>query len=269
MLDAEGARAGIASCIAGFCRRYREGLGLATDWGRPLVGFADAGGACVRDLRRVVSPTHHLPQEFLPGATVVVCYFLPFAPAVERANRGGEEPSAVWVDAYNDTNRMFPVINDEVARLVEGWGYHAASPRDTGFTGDGRILSNWSQRHLAFAAGLGTFGLNNMLITEAGTCGRLFSLVSDLPVAPDAPLAEERCLHKRDGSCGLCVGRCPIGALGERGTFDRRACYDRLNGFDRRLGADVCGKCVVGLPCTFRDPSAPRPADGARCPGTP
>lgn len=257
MLDAERVRTDVADAIAAFVRRYREGRGLATDWGRPLVGFADADGPCVRDLRHVVSPTHHLPQEFLPGATVVVCYFLPFARAVERTNLGGVEPSVAWVDAYNDTNRMFPLINEELARLVEGWGYRAASPSDTGFTGDGRILSNWSQRHLAFAAGLGTFGLNNMLITEAGTCGRLFSLVSDLPVAPDAPLETERCLHKLGRGCALCARRCPVGALDERGAFDRRACYERLCDFDRRLGADVCGKCVVGLPCTFRDPSAP------------
>lgn len=58
------------------------------------------------------------------------------------------------------------------------------------------IYSNWSQRHVGYIAGLGTFGLNNMLITDQGTCGRFYSLITNLPVEPDQPLQEERCLWK-------------------------------------------------------------------------
>lgn len=36
--------------------------------------------------------------------------------------------------------------------------------------------------------------------------------------------------------------------------FKRRACAERLDVFQRDLGADVCGKCDVGLPCSFRSP---------------
>ncbi len=62
-------------------------------------------------------------------------------------------------------------------------------------------------------AGLGTFGLNNMLITAAGCCGRLSTVVTNLRVTADTPLLTENCLYKKSGRCGLCVKRCPSGAL--------------------------------------------------------
>lgn len=36
--------------------------------------------------------------------------------------------------------------------------------------------------------------------------------------------------------------------------FNRRACAERLDVFRENLGADVCGKCDVGLPCSFKSP---------------
>lgn len=44
----------------------------------------------------------------------------------------------------------------------------------------------------------------NMLVTEEGTCGRFYSLITNLPVAPDQYLTEERCLYKHSEICGLC-----------------------------------------------------------------
>ena len=48
---------------------------------------------------------------------------------------------------------------------------------------------------------------------------------------------------------------CPIHALGDSG-FDRDACGERCFSNKDVFGEDVCGKCVVGMPCSFRDPSA-------------
>lgn len=72
--------------------------------------------------------------------------------------------------------------------------------------------------------GMGTFGLNNLLLTDSGCCGYYSSLVTDLPAEADAQISEERCLYKRNGSCGLCAKRCVADALGTDG-FDRNRCY--------------------------------------------
>ena len=150
---------------------------------------------------------------------------------------------------------MFVELNQSLEELFASWGYRAVSPDPVGMIDEEHIYSNWSQRHIAYAAGLGTFGMNNMLITEAGTCGRFYSLITDYPADTDGPVRKERCLYKRNGSCGLCVRRCPIHALTLKSGFDRVACQRHLADFEKRLGADVCGKCTLQLPCTYRIPN--------------
>ncbi len=44
--------------------------------------------------------------------------------------------------------------------------------------------SNWSERHVAYISGLGTFSLSKGIITEKGMAGRLISLVTDAPLPP-------------------------------------------------------------------------------------
>jgi epoxyqueuosine reductase QueG len=254
-MNAQQVKASLASCITGAIAQFSAEHEAATEWGAPIVGFADAHGPYVQALPQIISPTHHLPQDLLADATVVIVYFLPFVPGIERANRAGDEPSPSWITAYNETNSMFPAIDAQVTALIRSWGYAAVCPGDIGTVDPQHIYSNWSQRHFAYAAGIGTFGLNNMLITEVGTCGRIRTIVTNLPVTPDQPLKEERCLYKRNGSCKLCAQHCPIGAIHTDAPFDRQACWSRLDVFERNLGADACGKCVVGLPCSLHDPS--------------
>jgi len=237
-----------------FISDYRKRTGIETDWKKPLIGYADAFHPVIRALRELVSETHYMPEDILPNPTVILAYFLPFREDIGRGNEGGVLPSQTWARAYTDTNTMFPLLNRHLQQVIEGWGYHAATPEAIGTLGPDRIYSNWSQRHIAYAAGLGTFGVNNMLITRDGCCGRYFTLVTDLPIEPDQPLKEENCLYKRNGSCGLCVKRCPAGALHCGAAFDRASCYQRLRDNETGFAEKVCGKCVVGLPCTFRTP---------------
>ncbi|HNX60797.1 MAG TPA: epoxyqueuosine reductase, partial [Spirochaetota bacterium] len=123
-----------------------------------------------------------------------------------------------------------------------------------------KLISRWSHRHIAHLAGLGTFGINNMLITESGCCGRFGSIITDCPVTigEKQPVAD-KCLYKAAGKCGVCVRKCVNGALRFDG-FDRHKCYESClanEELHRSIGkADVCGKCTVGLPCSLSDPTA-------------
>lgn len=254
-MKAEEVKSVFQKSIVQFISDYKSNNHLTTNWQTPLIGFADAKSDYFKDLKKIVSETHYEPQMFMTDCTIVISYFLPFSSDIGHSNKEGDEPSLLWVTAYNETNKLFLEINQHLIRLIERWGYQAVSPSPVGMIDDEHIYSNWSQRHVAFAAGLGTFGVNNMLITEAGTCGRLYSLITNLPVEPDQPLSEERCLYKRCETCGLCVKRCPIHALDLKESFDRAACAKRLDGFDKKFGADVCGKCVVNLPCTYQNPT--------------
>jgi epoxyqueuosine reductase QueG len=107
---------------------------------------------------------------------------------------------------------------------------------------------------VAAIAGLGSFGLHHMLITDAGCAGRFGSLVVDAALEPTAEAGAstgERCRYLRDGGCRVCVERCPAGALTEAG-LDKQRCYAWLLQVAERFRevglADVCGKCATG-PC--------------------
>lgn len=228
-------------------------------WKVPIVGTAAADRKEFADLRRIVSPTHLVPGDVIPGAKSVIVFFIPFDDAIAKENAGGEFSSAGWAGAYVATNELIAAMGDAASAVLSRRGFRVGKIPATHNFDETTLLSDWSHRHVAWIAGLGSFGLNNMLITDRGTCGRLGSLVTDYPFGDSAarPVAE-RCLYKIDGSCGLCRARCPAGAYADD-SFDRRACYRVCLGnarHHRGIGyADVCGKCLVALPCSLRDPS--------------
>ena len=224
-------------------------------WKRPIVRFADARNPGFSLLKKTVGPEHHMPQDYLPEAKNVLSWFLPFLPEVGRNNLDGELSSSQWANAYLVTNEMAGWVNERLVTFIRvEMGCAAAVPVDAGMISVENPRSRWSQRHVAYLAGHGTFGLNNMLISDAGSVGRYFSVVTAMEVQPDCPIQEERCLWKRDGSCGLCAARCKAGALSAAG-FDRFRCLSRcLENMSRYPGADVCGKCTVELPCSYGIP---------------
>ncbi|MEG2037599.1 MAG: epoxyqueuosine reductase, partial [Ruthenibacterium sp.] len=147
-------------------------------WRTPLVGFADARAEGFGDLRRIVDPEHALPRELLPEATIVLSYFLPWREEIAASNVGGEDCSAAWANAYVVTNRMVAEwLNPQLAAALRERGNKVAIPQDAGIISEEKLWSHWSQRHVAYLAGLGTFGLNNLLISERGSSGRYFSVV--------------------------------------------------------------------------------------------
>ena len=235
--------------------QYAEEKQLQLIWRKPLVRFADACHPGFEELKQIVDPRHHLPQDFLPGATMVISWFLPFQKDLARGNLDGRLSSAQWADAYLTTNDMAAWISKELVAYIQNeLGASAAVVNDAGMISNENPRSRWSQRHVAYLAGHGTFGLNNMLISDEGSVGRYFSLVAALDVQPDEQVAMERCLWKRNGSCGLCMERCEAGALTETG-FDRFKCLAQcLENMARYPGADVCGKCTVELPCSYGIP---------------
>lgn len=221
------------------------------DWIRePLIGFADVSSAHIRGIRSSVADDHLMPEDVLPEAEIIISYFLPFTKAAGECNRDGDFPSQLWADLYNKTNELIAEINEALVSALEEAGVKAAIPAG-GFDTD-RLLSRWSQRHVAEAAGLGTFGLNNMLITKSGSMGRFGSVVTSLKEPCDLPISEELCLSKAGGKCRACVKRCLTGALSE-GGFDRELCYSVCKKAEEELGADVCGKCAVCVPCAVWD----------------
>ncbi len=243
--------------IRKFVSRYQNLQASETRWQTPLVGFASATDPIFHKFKQIVTPTHSLPRDLLPDAGTVVAFFLPFDKSIVSSNITGRLASREWAQAYVDTNAFIQKVGQHMMNFIEKSG-HAVFVTPPTHNFDPKILlSDWSHRHVAFAAGLGRFGLNNMLITEKGCCGRIGSFVTTLTIEPDSRPDREACLFKHNNSCQQCVSRCVNDAL-FTGEFNRHKCYDILLQNEQKhktLGtADVCGKCLVAIPCATMDP---------------
>jgi ferredoxin len=69
------------------------------------------------------------------------------------------------------------------------------------------------ERAWAVAAGLGTYGLNDMLLSKVGMATNLCSIITDVKIPPSPKPAFEYCLYYRDKSCTRCMEVCPVHAI--------------------------------------------------------
>ncbi|HIJ82363.1 MAG TPA: epoxyqueuosine reductase, partial [Desulfuromonadales bacterium] len=125
----------------------------------------------------------------------------------------------------------------------------------------------WSERHAAYTAGLGTFSLSDGLITPAGIAHRCGSVITDVWLPPTPRTAgshHSNCLYHRNGSCGACIARCPVGAISSEG-HDKNICrelvYDTApSKLSEKYGTPQtgCGLCQTNVPCENSIPTACR-----------
>jgi len=129
--------------------------------------------------------------------------------------------------AQHDTMYAYAKVDElshAVVRLLEDAGHAAVAvpaflPLDMSDTLKG-MSGEVDHRRAAVAAGIGTYGLNNLLITEKyGPRVRLASVLTTAAITPNRPLKKELCIE-----CGNCTEACPPNALAEPGTTDKRAC---------------------------------------------
>lgn len=231
----------------------------------PRMGIANASDPLFERLRDegVIGPDHRLPGEWLRGASSVISYFLPISRPVRQSNRCGDDPSEEWIytrfHGEDLNNRLRRVLVEHLSQA----GHGAVAPMlDPGYEVRD-MRSNWSERHVAYVAGLGTFGLNAGFITDRGQAGRLGSVVTTLDLEPTPRRSDDHnagCLWFQTGDCGVCLTRCPVTALSEEGK-DRALCRWQLrdgHGPDVRarygFPYSPCGKCYVGVPCEEKNP---------------
>ncbi len=226
-----------------------------TKYRKPLVGFAPANSPRFKLLRQVAHPGHMLPGELLPGAQSVAAFFLPFAAEIVTANREAPGVAREWAVAYIETNAFISEISAALHKDLQAMGVASAYAEPTHNFDLVELVSFWSHKHVAWAAGLGRFGQNQLLITPAGCAGRFGSLVLANNITDKEPqLAEEGCLSQSGRKCGQCIRSCPSGALSNQG-LDKARCYEYLLQIDADFAdlatCDVCGKCALG-PCALR-----------------
>ena len=264
----------------------------------PVVVFADGDDPIFRELKKVIGDHHLTPREALErhvqekhwklGAkdhiekVGVISYVLPEPYETRLTTR---EPLYGVSVRHNHTRWRGEVFQKSlqhyIVSLLEIHGYDAVAPRRAPFfewadTPDGARV-NWSERHVAYASGLGTFGLNGLLITPKGCAHYLGSVVCDLALTPtprpyDSHVAY--CTFYQDKSCRRCIERCAAGAISENGrnalicrSYLGKTQVEKLaeaGGLEGLLGmGPSCGLCMTNVPCEDRIPVRPRERKGS------
>ena len=197
------------------------------------------------------------PLEWLLEAKTVISFFLPFTGKIKLANSPNSKwPADEWLHGRYEGQIFLQELMLLLEKALSDTGNTVILPSlDKAFTyktvdnGENtRFLSNWSERHIAYACGLGTFGLSKGLITEKGMCGRFGSLITDLDLPKDK--RDYNDVYDYCNMCGACVARCPTKAISLDNGKNSLLCSEFLKEtrkkYDPRYG---CGKCQVNVPC--------------------
>lgn len=251
-------------------------------WAEPHVAVARGDDPLFLRVKELIGPFLWTPEEAyalafpdspVPGGELrVISWLLPQTPETRADQRREKDlPAGRWARSRFHGEEFNCELRLHLAETLTGAGFPSVAPeRLPGFAYQQSerfgLASNWSERHVAFVAGHGTFGLSDALITRWGKAVRFGSVVSriDLPVTERVYGDNHHawCLWYARGTCGACAGRCPVDAITTGTGHDKQACFSYIREtaapFATRTygtGATPCGLCQVRIPCEDRVPA--------------
>ena len=236
-----------------------ESKSLAMELGADLVGIAPIE-------RFQGAPDFYHPSNLLPQTQSVISMAI-------RHLHGVLEPQKGWVEHFPYQTYEYGWLSNirlnwvafEVARFLEDCGY-ITCPYPSFFQGKKQAISN---RHSAVAAGIATFGWNNLAMSPRfGAKQRFVTVLTTAKLDPDPMIVDDLC-----DNCMACVDACPSGALSRdeavefeiagrpvrMAKFDRSKCgpyhSGKEGGFEASYptfvtfsGGGHCGMCLVNCP---------------------
>lgn len=250
----------------------------------PLVGFIRGNDPIFKEFRRIIGPHHFTPEEIMgwqaknnnvpppaAGDLSVVSFVMPLTGKTKEENAGKTEwPSERWAQSRLHGEMFSQTLVREIVTLLMSRGVLAVSPDVTPLFNKKRYpkvgwASPWSHRHMAYAAGLGTFGMHDFLITEKGCAHRAGSFVVNRKLEPNRQRPEDihaYCLQYQGIRCMKCARKCPVDAISEQTAHDKEACYQKVAKSIKYCNSNYhifiygCGLCATGVPCESKIPKA-------------
>jgi len=196
------------------------------------------------------APDSHHPEDLLPSAESLISIAVKISksPILNLPRTRGE-----YRTVYDTANAKLNNLAAEIASFLEEQDYEAVPIPASRYDRE-RLAGDISHKHAAVAAGLGRFGLNNLVLTpEHGPYVRFATVLTNASLRPDKPLDADLCLGEK---CMRCVRACPARALqkpkhnpAEGWRINKKKCYDYIHTV---LDGEICGLCIKACPSGSR-----------------
>jgi epoxyqueuosine reductase len=248
----------------------------------PLVDFVSGDDPIFAQYKKIIGPHHFTPFEIMkwqaernnvipPEAKdlSVVSFVMPITQKTRKDNAAAVDwPAERWAQTRLLGEIFSQTVVREIVTDLMDRGILAIAPDVTSMFNKKRYphvgwASPWSHRHIAYAAGLGTFGMQDFLITEKGVAHRLASFVVNLKLEPLRQRPEDihaYCLHYQGKKCLKCATRCPVDAISAENAHDKEVCYQKVAKSLKYCNKNYhlfiygCGLCATGVPCESEIP---------------
>lgn len=232
----------------------------------PIIGYASVEDNIFKryvEEEEIMYGKFMPPKKWMGGAKTIISIFFPYSERVKRGNsKDMKLPSEEWLHARYEGQKIINLCTKSIVNMLKENGHGAMAPslderlsvsvgtwlKEPGELFNKSYYSNWSERHIAYASGLGTFGLSKGLITRKGMAGRFTSIITDYE--HPANVRNYEGIYDYCNMCGKCIENCPVNAISLEKGKDHTRCSNFLDftakKFNPRYG---CGKCQVGVPC--------------------
>jgi epoxyqueuosine reductase len=267
----------IKGCIVDFARTPENTLKNKENdpaWDDPLVGFASGDDPLWEELKKDIGPFYWTPSEVFaktfpdlqaaPGDLTVISWILAHTARTKADNRREKTyPSESWARSRIYGEEFNVKLRQQLVAVLAARGFEAMAPLLSPFweqtlSEKYSFASTWSERHAAYVAGLGTFGLCDGLITPLGKAIRVGSVVAQIRIpASERPYENHHayCTFFASGECGKCIDRCPVGAITKEG-HNKEICRQYVGEDMRKYATEKfgfasygCGLCQTAVPC--------------------
>lgn len=187
------------------------------------------------------------PRSVLPEAQSVIVIAKKFLWSTTKS-----ASTIPYTIVRNNLSNKIDEITMELSYFIEENGYVAIPAGAIGpcnyNTELQRVTGLVSLKNAARCAGLGVIGKNTLLLTpQYGNMVWLGAVLTSVDLVPDAMMTQTPC----DGSCTVCLGACPVGALDGGPFMHQKKCWEHA--FGPQDGGEWRIKCHA---CRVRCPHA-------------
>ncbi len=205
------------------------------------LGASDFGVCEIGNLVENFHPEIRAKARELPFA-ISICIALQ-KPVLDTLN---DSPNDIYKSHYRATNTRMDSITYTLARKIADCGAQALPIPASMIVTRYPLLAHVNHREIAYKAGLGWRGKNNLLVhSEFGGRIRLTTLLTNLEMPADDILTQD-C-----GKCKACGKACPADAIGKTAEeFNLEKCQEQVVTFSKQnnYGQLICGLCLNRCP---------------------